>query len=312
MVGRVDLMHLRCFVAVADELSFARAAARVNLEPSPLSRRVRALEAELGERLFDRSNRAVRLTPAGARMLPEVREILDRVDRLAATAKRARRAAPIRVGLAPGVHPLAREWLLATLDDAVPGATAQLDVGGSTALLERVRSGALEAAFVHDRPSASAIDGLPVTIEPLGVAIARDDPLAAHERLRLADLAGARYLTSAEHTAPGYLAQVTEALRAAGVVSHPLPPYDLTQASHLVASGMGFVLVPLNARSQLRGIYETAGVAIVPLADTDLVLTTWLIWNPRHAEDRPALAALVRVARSREDRPIVVAPEPEG
>src|SRR5262245_44123978 len=83
----MELRHLRYFVAVAEALSFARAAERLHLSQPPLSRQIRALEDELGTPLFARTKRSVRLTPAGAALLPEARRLLRDADGLKAGAR---------------------------------------------------------------------------------------------------------------------------------------------------------------------------------------------------------------------------------
>ena len=82
----MELRHLRYFVAVAEALSFARAA--LNISQPPLSRQIRALEEELGTALFAHTKRSVQLTPAGAALLPEARRLLRDADGLRAGARR--------------------------------------------------------------------------------------------------------------------------------------------------------------------------------------------------------------------------------
>ncbi|MBN3821481.1 LysR family transcriptional regulator, partial [Paraburkholderia sp. Se-20369] len=83
----LDLRRLRYCVTVADELHFGRAAQRLRIAQPPLTRQIAALEAELGVRLFERSTRAVRLTPEGALFLEQARSVIDAVGEAEATAR---------------------------------------------------------------------------------------------------------------------------------------------------------------------------------------------------------------------------------
>lgn len=83
----IELRHLRYFVAVAEELHFGRAAARLNISQPPLSQQIQALEQQIGARLLARTNRSVLLTAAGKQFLADSRQILSMVDDAAARAE---------------------------------------------------------------------------------------------------------------------------------------------------------------------------------------------------------------------------------
>ncbi len=184
---------MRYVVAVAETTSFTRAAERCLVVQSALSHQIARLERELGAKLFERTSRRVRLTPAGAAFLPAARQCLEAAERAAAEVAAA--VGEIRGRLAVGLIPT-----VAAVD--VPGALRQiraqyphvrigLCVGASDNLVEKVKQGALDVAFL----------GLPTTARPHGVAahelargrlvavVAPEHPLAAEPAIDLRRLA---------------------------------------------------------------------------------------------------------------------------
>jgi DNA-binding transcriptional LysR family regulator len=103
----MELRHLRCFVAVAEELHFARAAERLHIEQSPLSRAIKELEYDLGAQLLERTTRSTRLTWAGQVFLEDVRRIFAIVDQAKANVKAAATGyhGTLRIAIADGTAP---------------------------------------------------------------------------------------------------------------------------------------------------------------------------------------------------------------
>jgi DNA-binding transcriptional LysR family regulator len=154
-MASVELRQLRYFVAVAEELNFGRAAERLLIAGPSLSQQIKALERDLGVRLFDRDRRSVSLTPAGAALLPHVRALLERADDLRHRARRLSGSDPVRLGYV--------NWLPPDLI-ARTAAVAQVHVDAwvapSHTQAARVADGGLDLAVCWTRTDDLARRGL--------------------------------------------------------------------------------------------------------------------------------------------------------
>ncbi|TQS43058.1 LysR family transcriptional regulator [Cryptosporangium phraense] len=176
----MELRSLQYFVTVAEELHFGRAAERLHIVQPAVSQQVSRLERELGVRLFERSSRRVRLTPAGARVLDAARETL-------AAAARVRVVAGQADGLRIGVASCVTDRLdraLARLHAAEP-VLIDLPV---VARLDAVRNGDLDLALVRGIVTAPAVTVVRVWSEPLAAVVSRDHPAAGKPAVGLDDL----------------------------------------------------------------------------------------------------------------------------
>ncbi|MGW3353550.1 LysR family transcriptional regulator [Nonomuraea rubra] len=151
----MELRQLRYFVAVAEELNFGRAAGRLLIAGPSLSQQIKALERDLGVRLFDRDRRSVSLTPAGATLLADARALLERADELRHRARRLSGSEPVRLGYV--------NWLPPDLG-ARTAAVAQVHldawVAPSHTQAARVADGGLDLAICWVRAADLAERGL--------------------------------------------------------------------------------------------------------------------------------------------------------
>lgn len=159
----MDLRHLRYFLCVAEEMHFGRAALRLGISQPPLSQQIRALEEELGVRLFDRTSRRVRLTEAGRLFEPEARQTLVQAERAAQIARMAQRAEIGHLGLAfttsgPFVPPVARA--LYRFRQTYPNVELILREQGRDEQVESVRSRQLDLGIVRDYEAPLLPDGM--------------------------------------------------------------------------------------------------------------------------------------------------------
>ncbi|MEW2355442.1 LysR family transcriptional regulator [Spirillospora sp. NPDC029432] len=243
----MDLQQMRYVVAVAELGNFTRAAEKCLVVQSALSHQIARLERELGARLFDRTSRRVRLTPAGEAFLPAARQALEAADR--ARAEVAAAAGEIRgrlaIGTIPTVAAVDLPAAMKEFHDRHPRVRITLKVGGSEILAEEVAQGALDVAFL----------GLPRDARPKGVCgheLARGElvavvppehPLAAETRVGLARLAEEVFVDFPAGSA-GRL-QSDEAFAAAGLrreVAFEVTMVDFL--ARMVRAGLGVAMLP--------------------------------------------------------------------
>src|SRR5215211_7379457 len=211
----MELRQLKYFVAVAEELHFRRAAERLYVAQPAVSEQIRKLEAELGVRLFDRTNRRVAITEAGAALLEEGRRVLAQADtaQLAARNARERADAWLRIGYLPDSLPASVPRALGHLARDAPRVRVSLETGPAIRLIQRVRDRELDAV-VAGLPAPTA--GLLVTSlghQSMVAAIAVTDAPA----VSLARLAPTRLVTMARDVNPAFYDAVVSLCRDAAV-----------------------------------------------------------------------------------------------
>ena len=183
----MELTQLECFVAVAEELHFGRAAQRLLIGQPSVSQRIARLERELGAALFERTSRSVALTIAGERFLPAAREVLAALER-ARRSVDSDQTAVLRLGSSSGLgQRLAR--VLEALRHSDPPVEARLVNAPTQSRLDQVRAGRLDATFVRGFAASAGLEHLPVWRDRLVVALPANRPEACHEPLPLAALA---------------------------------------------------------------------------------------------------------------------------
>ncbi|RZL89405.1 MAG: LysR family transcriptional regulator, partial [Variovorax sp.] len=171
----VDLRAWRQFVAVAEELHFGRAAARLHMTQPPVTQAIAQLERTLGVRLFDRTQRRVALTPAGEALLPDVRELLARAHALPRRARAAAAGEVGRVRLA-FVSTIGFErlpvWVRAFRAQC-PDVALELVEATGDVQLEALARGDIDAGLMLHSPGFAPVglDSLPVSTEPMVLAL---------------------------------------------------------------------------------------------------------------------------------------------
>ncbi|MFI9307070.1 LysR family transcriptional regulator [Streptomyces triculaminicus] len=198
----MELRTLRYFVAVAEELHFGRAAARLHMSQPPLSRAVKQLETALGAVLFDRSPAGVTLTPVGAVLLDEARALLDQADRVRVRVAAAAGAATITVGILgdstdPDVTRLADAYR--RRHPHVEVRIRETDLTDPTCGLH---AGVVDVALTRGPFDETGLTVRELRTDPVGALLRADDPLARRDSLKPADLADRRWFLFPEGTDP--------------------------------------------------------------------------------------------------------------
>lgn len=276
-----EVRQLRYFVAVAEELHFGRAAARLGMAQPPLSRTIRELERQLGVTLFERTTRQVRLTGAGEVLLRDARTALEAVTAAAHRARHAGSASPrLRIALKADIDGGLLPRILDAYSADPTALPPELVLGGFGEQPQALRDGLADVALVLCPMDGRGLDSEPLITEPVLVAMAATDPLAARTRLCLADLAG-RNLPDGTPADAGRAAP-----HRPGATS---PASNLSEIFNLVETGTTVFFAPASvARRNPR-----PGVAYRPVSD--LPDCTLAVAWPQDARS-PAVAALVRVA----------------
>jgi len=289
----MELRHLRYFVAVAEELHFGRAAARLHIAQPPLSQQIRQLEGELGFPLFVRAHRRVRLTEAGRVFLAEARAVLARVEQGAAEARRVARGetgalavgfvASATYGLVPSLFRLFRR--------RHPGVALSLSELSTEEQLAALRAGSIQVGLGRPPAEDPGVVVEPLLDEPLVVALPAAHRLALSRAVPLRALADEPFVLFPRRPRPGWADRILGHCREAGfrpaVAQEAL---ELSTALALVAAGIGVTLVPASVRTlRPRALVYRPLAAPAP--------TTRLLALYRREDAPPAVQRFLEVAR---------------
>lgn len=284
---------LRYFAVLAEELHFGRAADRLAITQPPLSSAIKALEEELGVQLFVRDSKQVRLTPAGAAFLGDVRIILERVARSKETARAVASGLTGRldVGVTGSLFYRELPRVISAFNAAMPGIDVMLREIASSEQVEALLHGELQAGFFNAGSAPQQLEWLALRPDPFVVCLPDSHPLAAAPSLRVAQLAQDSFVMFARDVAPANFDNVIAIFSRAGV--HPRTCHAARQwltVLAMVANGSGVALVPGSLAQA-----GTQGLRFVPLDDAAAVSPAVMAWNPSNAT--PALDSFIACAR---------------
>jgi len=270
----MELRHLSYFVAVAEEGQVTRAAARLSVAQPAVSAQLRRLERELGEPLFHRDQRGVRLTGAGEAFLPHARAALAAAERGrdAIMSLRGLLTGSLRVGV---VRPVDRRFAaaLGEFHRAHPAVAIAVVEQHNEPLLEALANGEVDVALVGTaRRPPSPIHTRVIAAEPLVLGVRHDHPLARRRTVTLATLREEPMITLTRES--GLRAVLENACREAGFSPRiAVEAGELRGLAELAAEGLGVAIAP-------RSAFDGADVAVVRFTRPALQRRTALAWDP--------------------------------
>jgi DNA-binding transcriptional LysR family regulator len=299
----MELRHLRYFVAAAEELHFRRAAERLGIAQPALSQQIQQLEQEFEALLFHRLTRGVELTDAGTAFLDDARAILEHVEQAKAKAQRVARGDQgiIRIGFtgSASFNPIV-PGVIQDYRARFPGIAVSLVERGTAQLVDSLRAGRVDAAFI--RSPSREVDGLfilSIMEEEMLIALPSRHDLAASASLPLEALSGEPFILFPRANSPELYNHIILACGRAGFspkIVQQAP--EVASALNLITAGEGVSIVPASMQHmQPQGVAYRAILGDAPRAPLSLA----------HRSNEPSaavrnLAALARRAAAEIDR----------
>ncbi|AMR78709.1 LysR family transcriptional regulator [Cupriavidus nantongensis] len=272
----MEIRHLRCFVVLAEELHFTRAAERLHIEQPPLSRAIKELEDELGVVLFNRNRRGTLLTAAGAAFLQDVRRLFTVLDQARENAKAvaAGLRGSLRIAISDGAIDPRLSAFLARCRAEEPEVEIRLSEVPLAEQLRGLRSGDFMIGFAHTADVGDGVVAEPIWQDPLVIAVPARHALLVHKEVPLHELGGHPLVLCDPHACEGYCRELGRLLQA---VEHKLNVVEEVSSLDMMLTlvgagyGVGFMTatkIPVSQRPD---------VVIRPLAMDSAVITTYLL-----------------------------------
>jgi DNA-binding transcriptional LysR family regulator len=275
------IRQLQCFVAVAQELSFRRAAERLSLSQPPLSRHIKALEDLLRVKLVERDTHRVTLTTVGEAFEREAHQLLIALDRATQAVRHdaSEQTSELRFGISSVIDPALNDVLAPPLAELTGSPRVRVVRAYSKSLMARVGSGELDFAIVGDVPFESESREIrALTKEPLMVALPARHPAAGLPCVDPPDLADTVLFWFRRNDNPQFYDRCEEVFVGSGFNPVRRPePEDHAELLASVASGAGMAFLPTSMRAASH-----TGVTYVPLSpayQARLFIQLQLVWR---------------------------------
>lgn len=292
----MDLRDIEAFIAVAEELHFGRAAARLHMAQPPLSNRISQLERELRLQLFRRSTRSVTLTDAGSRLLTPARRVVNQMNAVRDTASAivSGDEGRVRIGFAGASSQRALPLLTSAVRRTHPG--IELVLRSQTYVytaFDQLLAGDLDLAFVREPVTPAELSHRVVEIEQVLCALPEEHRLAGHETVRLTDLAEDDFVSLPEDSRSMLRATMHSMCLSAGFpprIAQVAP--DSATVLALVAAGAGVTITLSSVR-----LAQSVGIVYKPIEDTGPThLHAALAWRTDNSS--PALRRVLDISET--------------
>ncbi len=291
----VDYISISQALVVADQSSFSRAARIIGVKQSAVSRRIQALEDELGVSLFERQSNGVRLTLAGQRFFERTRSAFAEIDLAVKNAAAAGCGAEgmIRIGVLPSLLSGFLCEVLAEFRETQPGVVFEFFDGPPQKLIARIMARRLDIAFITSGTPAPGCDAEILWSAGICVALPDGHPLAGCDAIDWELLKDEHFVMGREALAAGFDGHATERIARIGV-RLSLAMHDISQelVMQFVALGSGLSLLSDNSTA-----IPYPGVAFRSLVDENDPVSYSAVWLP--GNDNPALRRFLSLARAK-------------
>ncbi|WBM38681.1 LysR family transcriptional regulator [Alcaligenes faecalis] len=288
----MELRHLRYFLAVAEELHFARAAEKLHIEQSPLSRAIKELEEDLGVVLFVRTTRSTRLTHAGKLFLEHVPRVLTALQQARDSVQAAANGfhGQLRVALSDGISPVRLSELLALCRQDEPEIEIRFFEVPLSQQIKGLRDDLYDVGFAQLDEVGDGVAAVPAWSDTLMVAVPARHPLLAHKRISLEELLRYPLVLCDPQACEGHAKYIDRVLRHAD--TEPLVVERVASSELMMALvSAGFALGLVGA-AHMVGSHDQ-GVVLRPLALQLPPLMTYLL----HAQGEPSDALMRFIER---------------
>jgi len=295
---RVELRHLRYFVAVAQERHFRRAAANLNISQPPLSQQIHNLEEELGVQLLLRIGRRVELTSAGRVFLSHAERILQSVEKAAGDARRAQQGAigKLAVGFIGSSAYSVLPWILSSFRSSVPEVELELHQQSIAEQVKALVEGQIDVGVLRSPISDSRLSTRGIFVERFVAALPATHRLAIETRISLRDLANEDFVVFPPQPGMMFYNIVHGLCQKAGFAPRIVQTATPMQTViGLVRAGIGISLVPQSVRQ-----LNAPDIVYIDIADEGAQAELALAW--RHDDASDVLRVFIAIATATAQR----------